>query len=334
MYNNIDKMQIKEKVIKAPFDSYFGAFLTLDCSLKCSYCVQRISLPNQAVAHYPVVGARGWVEALNSITGRTKKRFLRRAKKKKISITGGEPTLHPDFVYIINNLDHNWNITITSNFTSPFFNSSSLLKKMKKRSKLRFNGSFHFLYVPIEKFIENTLRIKKAGISVHTLFIVNHPAHIKEIQHYKMRLLEIHPLVKLQRFLGYYNGELYPSQSGSGHDIECEQQDGILNYRDYKEGFSQRSRQSIYCRTNKLLFAPNGDIYNCHYKLYTGHNDKIGNLFNGDREIVLPADYFLCHDYGFCNPCDSELHSFRRLGGEEFNISEDTCAKQSKCNQE
>lgn len=72
---------------------------------------------------------------------------------------------------------------------------------------------------------------------------------------------------------------------------------------------------------NKVLFAPNGDIYNCHYKLYTGHKDKLGNLFEQDVRIVIPQDYFLCQDYGFCNPCDSELHSFKRLDGAEFNIS-------------
>lgn len=104
-------MPIKEKIIEAPFEAYFGVFLTLGCSLNCDYCVQKISLPNQPVAHYPIVSGEEWVTALNAIAERTKRRFLRPSKKKKLSITGGEPTLHPDFIYIINNLDRNWNIT-------------------------------------------------------------------------------------------------------------------------------------------------------------------------------------------------------------------------------
>jgi len=314
-------MQIKEKIIQAPFESYFGVFLTLGCSLKCEYCVQKISLPHQPIAHYPLVSGKDWVEALNAICGRRKRKNLFITKKKKLSLTGGEPTLHPDFVYILNNLDKDWRITVTSNFTSPFFDGNAAgLKEIKKRPGLKFNGSFHFLYTPIEKFIENTLKVKKSGLFVHTLFIVGHPGHLEKIECYKKRLLEIHPIVKVQRFLGYCQEELYP-QPTEAYDIEYEQQDGIYNYQEYQEGFSQKQRQPIYCRMNKVLFAPNGDIYNCHYKLYTGHKDKPGNLFADDVLIVVPGDYFLCHDYGFCNPCDSEGHSFKRLNGKEFNIS-------------
>lgn len=261
-----------------------------------------------------------WVEALNSLRGRTKRRFLRPSKKKKLSITGGEPTLHPDFIYIINNLDNNWRITVTSNFTSPFFEKDiCFLKQIRKTKRLKFNGSFHFLYTPLDRFIENVRKIKKAGLFVHTIFIVAHPGHIEEVQRYREKLLKIHPIVKLQRFLGYYQDKLYPCQDG--YDIEYQQQDGIYNYKDYQQGFSQKNKQDIYCHMNKVLFAPNGDIYNCHYKLYTGHKDKLGNLFDEDVRIVLPSDYVLCHDYGFCNPCDSEGHAFKSLDGKEFNIS-------------
>jgi len=308
------------KIIESPFNSYFGVFLTLACSLKCDYCVQKISLPHQPPAAYPLISGKDWVEALNAIANRRKKRFFRRPKRKKISITGGEPTLHPDFVYIINNLDNDWNITVTSNFDfSHLKNTAAFLKGIKRRRDLKLNGSFHFLYTPIEKFIENTLEIKKAGVFLHSLFIVGHPGHTEEIQRYRKELLKIHPIVKVQRFLGYFRGELYPAEQMG--DIEYQQQDGIFNYQVYREGYSQANRQPMYCRMNKVLFAPNADIYNCHYKLYTAGADKLGNLLESGSRLVLPEDYFLCNDYGFCNPCDSESHSYRRTDGKEFNIS-------------
>ncbi|MFA5089961.1 MAG: radical SAM protein [Candidatus Omnitrophota bacterium] len=313
-------MSLERKIIEAPFESYFGVFLTLACTFKCDYCVQKISLPNQPIAHYPLVSGKEWVDALNSITGRVKRRFFRPAKRKKISITGGEPTLHPDFVYILNNLDRNWNITVTSNFTSPFFSGNAAqLRQIRKRYYLKFNGSFHFLYTPLDKFIENMLKVKKTGFKVHTIFIVGHPGHMEEIQRYKKELLKAHPLVKVQRFLGYYQGKLYPCKEG--YDINYQQEDGIYNYQDYTEGFSQKEKRPVYCRMNKVLFSPSGDMYNCHYKLYTGHGEKMGNIFAKNLHIVLPGGFFLCQDYGFCNPCDAEGHPFKRVGGEEFNIS-------------
>lgn len=311
----------ESKIIEAPFDYYFGVFLNLTCSLPCEYCVQKISLPAQPVAHYGMVSGKEWVNALNSIADRTKKRFLRSPKKKKISITGGEPSLHPDFAYVLNNLDNNWKITVTSNFTSPFFNKDiKFLKQIKRRSNLKFNASYHFMYTPIEKFIENVLKVKKAGHFVHSIFIVAHPEHMKEIEGHKKKLLKIHPIVKLQRFFGRYNGDLYPSENA--YDVICEQEDGIRNYEAYREGFNQFGKKEIYCRMRKVLIAPNGDIYNCHYKLYTGHKDRFGNIFDKDLHIIMPQDFFLCHDYGFCNPCDSEAHSFKRPDGKEFNIGQ------------
>ena len=65
-----------DKVIEAPFDYYFGAFLNLSCSLPYEYCVQKITLPGQPVARYPLVSGKEWVDSLNSIAGRTIKRFL------------------------------------------------------------------------------------------------------------------------------------------------------------------------------------------------------------------------------------------------------------------
>ena len=312
---------MKRKVIESPFDSYFGVFLNLGCSLKCEYCVQKISLPSQAPAFYPMVPGKEWVSALNSIPGKTKIRSFRILKKKKLAITGGEPTIHPDFVYILNNLDRNWKITVTTNFASPFFEGKAAgLKQIKPRRDLKFSGSFHFLYKPLDKFIENVSKVKKAGLIVHILYVVGIPGRMKEAVHYKNELLKIHPEVKIQRFLGYHDNVLYPLPSDK-YDIEYDQQDGIVNYVEYERGFGQRSRGSIYCHMNKVLFAPNGDIFNCHYKLYTGHEDKLGNLFDNSAYVALPKEYFVCGDYGFCNPCDAEGHLFKSIEGKEFNIS-------------
>jgi len=309
------------KVIEAPFDYYFGAFLNLNCSLPCEYCVQKISLPAQPIARYSLMSGKEWVEALNSIAGRTKKRFLRHPKRKKISITGGEPSLHPAFIYILNNLDKDWKITVTSNFTSPFFDKDiKFLRQIKRRTNLKFNASYHFMYAPIEKFIENVKKMKKALFAVHTLFIVAHPAHMKKVEECRLKLLKIHHTVKLQRFFGRHGGDLYPSENA--YDIVCEQEDGIVNYKAYRDGFNQAGKKDVYCRVKKVLFAPNGDIYNCHYKLYTGHRDKFGNILDKDLHIVMPEGFFLCHDYGFCNPCDSEGHAFKDLQGKEFNIGQ------------
>ncbi|NQT00322.1 MAG: radical SAM protein, partial [Candidatus Omnitrophica bacterium] len=254
---------MKPKIIDSHFTAFWGAFLNLDCNLKCHYCIQKISLPQKPLANYSGRSGKEWVEALNAIANRSKRRFLRRARVKKLSILGGEPTLYPDFLYLLNNLDRDWKITVTSNLDSSFFDRKvELLKQIEHRARLRFNGSWHFLYTPSERFIANLEKLKKTRIAVHTLFLVGHPAYSDKAQAYKAKLLKIHPRVKLQRFLGFNKNELYPRQADQKRTQE--QKDGISNYSLYQQGFGQKQTLKIGCHSDKVLIAPNGDIYNCH----------------------------------------------------------------------
>jgi hypothetical protein len=57
----------------------------------------------------------------------------------------------------------------------------------------------------------------------------------------------------------------------------------------------------VLCKTKLLLFSPSGDIYNCHTKLYW--DDKKSAFGNICEDHEIPDGYYICHDYGFCNPC-------------------------------
>jgi MoaA/NifB/PqqE/SkfB family radical SAM enzyme len=310
---------MKEKIIDSHFTAFWGVFLTLGCNLDCSYCIQKVSLPRKPIARYTLRTGRDWAQALNAISRRRKRRFLRPARIKKLSLLGGEPTIYPDFLYLLNKLDKNWKITVTSNFDSAFFRQDvKSFRQIKSSNRLRFNGSFHFMHTPLERFIANVQKLKKANINVHTLFVIAHPAYLDKALDYRLKLLSIHPRVKLQRFLGLYQGSLYPQESDC--TVEHQQKDGIANYRLYREGFGQREAAPVFCHSDKVLIAPNGDIYNCHYKVYTGHSDKLGNLFDDTVDVHIPREYFFCREFGFCNPCDCEGHSFKTLNGEIRSI--------------
>lgn len=311
---------MRPKIIDSHFTAFWGVFFNLDCNLRCHYCIQKISLPQRPLANYGIRTGKEWVQALNAIANRTKKRFLRRARIKKLSILGGEPTVYSDFLYVLNNLDKSWKITVTSNFDSCFFDQDiRILKSIKNKARIRFNGSLHFVHTPPDKFIANVQKLKEARLKVHTLYLVAHPAYLDQALDCKRRLQKIHPRVKLQRFLGFYKDSLYPQKSE--YKIEQEQKDGISNYTLYQQGFSQKKTSPVFCHSNKVLIAPNGDIYNCHYKLYAGHQGKLGNLFADEVQVRIPGQYFPCEDFGFCNPCDSEGHRFKKLDGKIESIS-------------
>lgn len=296
---NIGKQNIN---IPVPFNSYWGAFITLDCNFKCPYCIQKIY---GAVPKYEIVPGKLWVERLNSITGRRKTRFLRRPKVKKLAIMGGSPSLHPDFIEILNGLDGDWMITVTSNLSAPVFSDMGrFLKLLKRKKKIKFNVSFHPLYANIDDFIRKVIALKK-DLWVHHIFYVAYPPDSEnEFKEIKEKIFAKKGLlIEMQRFTGFYKGELYPKEdTGIKYGLDY----GINDYKFYQEACGQRLKKEVRCKTNKVLFAPNGNIYNCHYSLYTNSKHHYGNLFDGEFKTGISHDFVKCADFGFCNPCDFE----------------------------
>ncbi|MFA5410466.1 MAG: radical SAM protein [Candidatus Omnitrophota bacterium] len=289
-------------IIPVPFNSYWSVFLTLGCNFKCPYCIQKIYGP---VPEYEIMPGRLWVERLNSIAGRRKKRFLRRPKVKKLSLIGGEPAVHPDFVEILNGLDNDWMVTVTSNLSAPIFSDiKHFLKLLKRRKKIKFNVSFHPLYADADEFIAKVVALKKA-LRVHHIFYVAYPPgsekEFKEIRDKKFAKKGL--IVEMQRFTGFYKHELYPKEdTGIKYGLDY----GINDYKFYEEACGQKAKKEAWCKTNKVLFAPNGDIYNCHYFLYTKSSRHYGNLFDENFKAGIPNDFVKCSEFGFCNPCDFE----------------------------
>jgi MoaA/NifB/PqqE/SkfB family radical SAM enzyme len=293
--------------ISTPFNSYWAVFLTLGCNLKCPFCIQTISGP---IPNYDIARSDVWVKFLNSIEGRSKKRFLRRDKVKKLALIGGEPTLHPDFFEIINGLDREWSLTITTNLGTKLFNDIGLFaKRVKRRKRIRFHPSFHGDLTDIKEFISKIKDLQRAGLKINRTFVVSYPPdEINKFKDYQAIFNKHGILLEKQRFCGFHEGVLYPLK---GDESESEFKDSIADYPKYKEACGAASKEKIYCKMNKVLFAPDGSIYNCHYKLYSKSVDSYGNLFSKDVQIKIPTDFFLCNDYGFCNPCDFSHAEFK-----------------------
>jgi len=58
-------------------------------------------------------------------------------------LIGGEPSIHKDFLYILNNLE-GYIVTVTTNLISKHFeNIDELVKNLKPKVPIRFNTSFH-----------------------------------------------------------------------------------------------------------------------------------------------------------------------------------------------
>ena len=72
--------------------NYISAFLTFRCNLNCKYCINKYN----GLHRYKTMGAKDWIEGINRLATR---------QDLPVTISGGEPTTHPDFYKIVNGID-------------------------------------------------------------------------------------------------------------------------------------------------------------------------------------------------------------------------------------
>jgi len=81
---------MKEIIIPETYN-YIGVFLAFACNLHCSYCINYFE---EGKFDKRNISGEEWVKGLNRIVSRD---------DLPLSLQGGEPTVHKDFYYIINN---------------------------------------------------------------------------------------------------------------------------------------------------------------------------------------------------------------------------------------
>jgi sulfatase maturation enzyme AslB (radical SAM superfamily) len=215
-----------------------------------------------------------WVEAINRIDSRD---------DLPVSLQGGEPTQHPDFYYIVNNIKRDLNIDLLTNLQ---FNIDEFMKNVSPDRIKRdapyasIRVSFHPREMKPAVIVKNILKLLKNGYSIG-VWILDHPE-------FKAENAEMQDLCKkkgidcrVKEFLGYYKGVLH----------------GTYKYPRALSG----KLKSVRCRTSELLISETGDVFKCHSDLYQKEN-SIGNILNANFECT--HIWRPCERYGLCNPCD------------------------------
>ena len=257
--------------------NYIGVFLTLACNYKCSYCINNYGpLENESGR----LTGEQWVQALDRIKGEV-----------PITLQGGEPSLHPDFICIINNLKPELNIDILTNLQ---FDIDEFMRKVDPNRVKRdapyasIRVSFHPEVMDLEETLSKVHRLLSKGYSIG-IWGVAHPAHLNEIMLAKEKAEAVGIDFRMKEFLGFYKGKLYgtyryEAESNSNKPLKCE------------------------CRTTELLIAPDGYVYQCHSHLYKKYK-TIGNIL--DDAFQVEYKYRPCNKFGQCNPCDIKVKTDR-----------------------
>lgn len=259
--------------------NYIGAFLTFSCNLKCSYCINHFE---QKLIKKRSISGKDWVNGLNRIICRD---------DLPVSLQGGEPSLHPDFFYIINKMRPELNIDILTNLQ---FDVNEFIKNVDPNRVKRTSPyasirvSYHPEQMDLEETIKKTWKMLEAGFSIG-IWGVTYPKYEDIILEAQEKCQKLGIDFRTKEFLGEYNNRLYG------------------NYR-YEGACEKRFRKKVKCKATEILIDSQGDIFHCHAGLYSGIG-KIGSILDPDFQI---EDRFReCDNFGHCNPCDIKVKTNR-----------------------
>ncbi len=264
---------------------YIATFLSMRCNLNCSFCLNSLDKSKEfnRLKFKELIGEQ-WVEALNRIQSRP---------EVPITFSGGEPFLHPDFIYIINNLKKDLNIDILTNLS--YLNAVEKFLEQIDPNRIKRNAPYASIRVSYhpeqmgdgEKLIETVKKLKDKGFSIG-IWAVQYPSQqqLQAITQMQFRCRDADIDFRLKDFTGTYKEELYG------------------DYSKYPDSVMQEKTKYCLCKIPELIIGPNGNVYKCHKNLYE-EEFPIGNLL--DPNFELKEEFRICNKYGQCHPCDVKL---------------------------
>ena len=252
--------------------------LTQSCNYSCTYCHASTETPKEKFSLQHL---------LKLIDGDE--------KKWTITLSGGEPMIHPDFINICGELTKKHMIRVNSNWTKGDI-AQKFIRNIDPNRVLILDISLHIEEREkrngVESFIASILDLHKAGFKTQVNYVL-HPDLLarvdKDLAYFSSRGIKLVP----KRFKGVHDLKTYP---------EAYEQ----NVRHYMEDYNQVSLnltdynfQGIPCNAGIDLFKirSNGDVYRC-----PGDQTAAGFLGNINLGTFKPLSGPLPCQVGKC-PC-------------------------------
>jgi MoaA/NifB/PqqE/SkfB family radical SAM enzyme len=246
------------------------------CNLRCEYCFF-----DYYTKENPLVGRLSPQEIYEAVqkTGRNWHFFL----------GGGEPLLYPKFNELINLLQQDHGIQISTNLFNK--NVKAFAEEVEPINIYVINASLHIdtkNESRLKKFIDNYHLLKNKGFEIMVSYVTYPPlfSRMKEdFHHLKEEGVEqVHPLT----FQGEYLGKMYP-ESYTRDQIEMIRE-LTLEPMELLLTTNNMNFQNQSCKAGKHYFymETDGEVYKC-----ASVRDSCGNLFDGtfkpmEQNLICP----------------------------------------------
>ncbi len=314
--DNIQNVDLKKRN-EAPYRCIFTWMMSSKCNYKCVYC--SVSLFNNVREN--IVDNKSIDEIVDSW-----KNIYDKYGPSRIRLTGGEPSIYPDFFEMVKELSKYHRLQLGTNLS---FDVNKFCD-FSNPEKVRVDASFHCEYVELEAFVKKIEILKKNKYKVSVSYVA-YPDFIKNINNVKKIMENMNISFFVHPFSGIYNGKVYPlsyteeerqqiSQLDMKNNIEFENREKI---NDIEEVFFNKNnktmnfdiinkinglKKNLYlknktndkykiCKMGQMYayIYPNGNVYRCCSSF---NENYLGNLF--DKSIKLLEQPEKCYDINNC----------------------------------
>lgn len=271
--------------------NYVAVFLTLACNLRCSFCINRFGGTDSRPG--PHLTSQGWVRALNRIETRP---------DLPVTLQGGEPSLHPGFLDIVEGLRPDLPLDILTNLTFDVERFARRIRPERLRRDAPYASirvSYHPETMELEPLVARVRFLQDRGFSIGVWGVL-HPAQEDAVRRAQEHCAALGIDFRTKEFLGTHHGRFY----------------GTLLY---PHACSGEEHPPVRCRTTELLVGPGGEVHRCHSDLYA-RRGPVGNLLTPG--YAVDDSFRPCHEFGRCNPCDVKVKTnrFQQFGHTSVEI--------------
>jgi MoaA/NifB/PqqE/SkfB family radical SAM enzyme len=258
----------------------FDWLIHYKCNYRCPYCFFN--------DYWDEVNARNvyrpytdWVKAYKKIADNY--------GALKLTITGGEPVIFPDFDKLIVELNKFAEVSFDTNLSYDISVLENLLSKLSPE-KIFIGASFHPSHAKLDDFFKKAMLLKDKGFNFRVHY-VTYPEHLNEMAKTKDLFISNGIRFTPIPFRGKYNGKEYPF---SFTDAEKKIIYGITQTihkvdKDWANVQVEqvKSRGKLCAAGQKYARVDNdGTVYPCsHDYTKTGGKHVLGNIFDADFKL-------------------------------------------------
>lgn len=269
--------------------NYVAAFLTFTCQLRCPYCINHHGGDLVKGRRMP---GKDWIAGINRLS---------LPPNTPVTLQGGEPTVHKDFIEIVNGVRPDVPLDVLTNFEMPlsFWDKIDPARLRRDAPYASIRVSWHRGQHDLESLLYRVREAQRKGFHIG-IWTVDHPDYHGEVLQAKHIAEALGIDFRIKEFLGPWKG---------------------VNHGTFRYPLAVNDPALRYCecRTSELLIAPDGLIYRCHSDLYANRL-PVGHVLQADNPLV--GQWVPCSVYGKCNSCDIKLKNdrFQKFGHSSVEV--------------